>query len=291
MAFAEWADIAGPYDRSFGALCAQTIPAVLEELGAARFEARPADAPQRPLAGTPADAPQRAGSGVLLDAGTGTGALAVAAAQAGWRVQAFDAEPSMVDFARARTDAGGIRFDVARMPGVPYPDASVDAVAANFAINHVDHPRDCLADLRRVLRPGGRLAATVWPWEPTPTGRLWREIQEETGARPPEQSRLPAGSDFERTEDGLAGLLADCGFIEVRARRVRFTWRIDVDDLWSGVEAGIAVIGYAWRAADETTRERMRAAYDARTPALTGEDGLLQFEMSAVLASGARPVE
>jgi hypothetical protein len=129
----------------------------------------------------------------------------------------------------------------------------------------------------------------VWPWEATPTGRLWREIQDETGAYPPPVNRLPAGSDFDRSEEGLAGLLAECGFADVRARRVRFTWRVDADDLWAGVEAGIAVIGYAYAAADERTRARMRAVYDARTPALTGADGRLEFEMSAVLARGIRP--
>jgi SAM-dependent methyltransferase len=263
VAFAEWTGIAAPYARSFGALCACTIPAVLAELS---------------------------GSGRLLDVGTGTGNLAVAAAQAGWQVDAFDAEQTMIDYARDRTDASGIRFTVARLPELSYPDAGFDAIAANFAINHVDEPRASLAELRRTLRPGGRFAATVWPWGPAPTATalLWREIQDETGAYPPPGNRLPAGSDFDRTEEGLAGLLEDGGFADVTARRVHFTWRIDADELWSGVEAGIALIGYAYTAADEATRARMRAAYDARTPMHTDADGLLRFEMSAVLASGRR---
>jgi SAM-dependent methyltransferase len=262
MSYAEWAGIAAPYSRSFGALCACTIPDLIAE------------------AGEP---------GRLLDVGTGTGEVAVAAAAAGWDVDAFDAEPSMIAFASARADAAGIRFTTAKLPGAGYPDETFDAVTANFAINHVDHPRECLAELWRVLRPEGRLVATVWPWESTPTGRLWREIQDETGAYPPPGDRLPAGSDFERTEEGLAGLLAECGFEEVSARRLRFTWRVGADDLWSGVEAGIAVIGYAYSAADEATRVGMRAAYDARTPQFLGADGLLHFEMSAVLATGIRP--
>ncbi|MFC4243871.1 class I SAM-dependent methyltransferase [Gryllotalpicola reticulitermitis] len=270
MSYAEWAGIAAPYSRSFGALCASTIPEVLTE------------------ARVGGHAPGR-----VLDAGTGTGEVAIAAAAAGWQVDAFDAEPSMIAFATesagARADASSIRFTTATLPGIPYPDQAFDAVTANFAINHVDHPRECLAELWQKLVPGGRLVATVWPWESTPTGRLWREIQDETGAYPPPADRLPAGSDFDRSEDGLAGLLAECGFEDVRARRVRFTWRVAADDLWSGVEAGIAVIGYAYAAAAPETRERMRAAYDARTPALTGADGLLHFELSAVLASGVRP--
>ena len=266
MAFAEWAGIAAPYERSFGALCACTIPELLAELGE---------------------------PGRLLDVGTGTGSVAAAAAHAGWDVDAVDAEPSMIEHARRHrpgdeTDAARIRFAVAKLPALPYPDACFDAVAANFAINHVDHPRDGLAELRRTLRPGGRFAATVWPWEATPTGRLWREIQDETGAYPPPGKRLPEGSDFERSEAGLAGLLEECGFREVRARRLRFTWRVDAEALWSGVEAGIALIGYAYRAADAATRRAMREAYDARTPAHAGADGLLHFQMSAVLASGIR---
>jgi hypothetical protein len=74
----------------------------------------------------------------------------------------------------------------------------------------------------------------------------------------------------------------------VTARRLRFTWRVEAEALWSGVEAGIALIGYAYRAADAGTRRAMRAAYDARTPAHTDEDGMLRFEMSAVLAAGIR---
>ena len=261
MAFAEWAGIAAPYERSFGALCACAVPDMLAELGEA---------------------------GRLLDVGTGTGGVAIAAAHAGWQVDAFDAEQSMIDFARARTDAAGIRFITAKLPELPYPDNAFDAVAANFAINHVDRPRECLAELRRVLRPGGRIAATVWPWEATPTGRLWREIQDDTGARPPEGNRLPEGSDFDRTEEGLAALLSECGFASVAARRVHFTWRVAAADLWSGVEAGIALIGYAYTAADAPTRRAMKAAYDARTPALIGDDGLLHFDLSAVLATGTR---
>lgn len=275
MAFAEWSGIAAPYARSFGALCACTIPEVLGELDDAALPSREARVEQRRL----------------LDVGTGTGNLAVAAAGAGWQVDAFDAEQSMIDYARARTDAAGIRFSVATLPDIPYPDASFDAIAANFAINHVDEPRASLAELHRVLKPGHRFVATVWPWGPTPTATalLWREIQDETGAYPPPGNRLPAGSDFDRTEEGLGALLEEGGFADVTARRVHFTWRIDADELWSGVEAGIALIGYAYRAADEATRARMRAAYDARTPAHTDAGGLLSFEMAAVLAAGTRP--
>lgn len=263
MAFAEWAGIAAPYERSFGALCACTVPEVLGEL---------------------------AGSGRLLDVGTGTGSIAIAAARAGWQVDAFDAEPSMVDYAMQRTDAAGIRFLTAQLPDLSYSDETFDAAIANFAINHVDHPRECVTELRRVLRPGGRFVATVWPWgkAPSATALLWREIQDETGAYPPPGNRLPAESDFDRSETGLASLLEDGGFTEVRARRLEFEWRIDADALWSGVEAGIALIGYAYRAADAATRVAMRAAYDARTPAFTGADGLLHFAQAAVIASGIR---
>ncbi|GAA4189961.1 hypothetical protein GCM10022288_18590 [Gryllotalpicola kribbensis] len=295
MAFAEWAGIAAPYDRSFGALCACTVPELLRELGS---------------------------PGRLLDVGTGTGSVAIAAARAGWQVDAFDAEQSMIDFARSRpalVDSGQpnaagrlgeaewrpgpagrriepaetIRFTTATLPELPYDDAAFDAAAANFAINHVDHPREGLAELRRVLKPGGRFAATVWPWgkAPSATAVLWREIQDETGAYPPPGNRLPAGSDFDRSEAGLSALFEECGFTGIRARRVEFEWAVDADALWSGVEAGIALIGYAYRAADAATRRRMRAAYDARTPAFTGSDGLLHFPQAAVLAVGARPAQ
>ena len=55
---------------------------------------------------------------------------------------------------------------------LPFADGTFHAVTANFVVNHVPDPRGAVRDLARVLRPGGRVAMTIWPAEP-PSGQRW----------------------------------------------------------------------------------------------------------------------
>jgi ubiquinone/menaquinone biosynthesis C-methylase UbiE len=79
---------------------------------------------------------------------------------AGWHVLCSDLSPGMV--AEARTvlaGEGGFSFLATDVQDLPLADASVDLVLANFMLYHVpDRPR-ALAEIRRVLRPGGAFAA------------------------------------------------------------------------------------------------------------------------------------
>ncbi|WP_298227672.1 class I SAM-dependent methyltransferase [Gryllotalpicola sp.] len=303
MARAEWAGIAGAYDRSFALLCAGPIPALLDRLGEPIAEgvAEGVDGAGHVgrLSGDVLGARDRTR---LLDAGTGTGRVAVAAAERGWAVDAFDAEPSMIEYAAAHRprnrsegqvvpvgSATGIRYAVAALPAIPYPDGAFDAVAANFCLNHIDDPRDGVRELARVTRAGGRIAATVWPWgRPSPLAQLWRGIQEETGTSSG-PSRLPANSDFERSEAGLAGLLESGGFVDAAAATFAFDFAVDPGDLWAGVEAGIALIGYAYEAASAAQRTAMSTAYERRLPNIVGHDGRAHFAMTAILAAAVKP--
>ncbi len=95
-------------------------------------------------------------SGVLLDVGCGTGTIAraVAAHWPGWSVLGVDTDPRM----GARDEPPRLHFRHVE-PGAPLPvaDASVDAVYGRFLMQHVGDPAPLLAEIRRVLRPGGRV--------------------------------------------------------------------------------------------------------------------------------------
>jgi ubiquinone/menaquinone biosynthesis C-methylase UbiE len=101
----------------------------------------------------------RAGDRVL-DVGTGPGPVAAAAVRRGARVSAVDADPEMAGTAARNVPEAEV--PVAVLPSPPFAEASFDAVAGNFVINHVGDPATALEELRRVLRPGGRLALTCW---------------------------------------------------------------------------------------------------------------------------------
>lgn len=82
---------------------------------------------------------------------------------AGWHVVCSDLSPGMAaDARRELAGEAGLSFAAADAQALPFPDASFDVVLANFMLYHVpDRPR-ALAEIRRVLRPGGQFAgATV----------------------------------------------------------------------------------------------------------------------------------
>ena len=96
--------------------------------------------------------------GTLLDVGGGTGNYSVALRDRGWGPVVADHSPEMLARARAKGLAT-LRADASRLP---VPDASVDAVALVSMLHHVPDWPDALAEARRVVRPGGRVALVAF---------------------------------------------------------------------------------------------------------------------------------
>src|SRR5205807_3401963 len=91
----------------------------------------------------------------VLDACCGTGDLAVAAARAGGKVTGLDFSERMLECAgRKAPELEWVRGDVLALP---FPDGSFDSATVGFGVRNVDDLERALAELRRVLRPGGRL--------------------------------------------------------------------------------------------------------------------------------------
>jgi ubiquinone/menaquinone biosynthesis C-methylase UbiE len=91
--------------------------------------------------------------GSILELGVGTGANLVAY-PAGSRVTGVDESAVMLAGAQGKTSAPLVRMDAALLA---FADASFDAVAASLVFCSISHPLAALAEVRRVLRPGGRL--------------------------------------------------------------------------------------------------------------------------------------
>lgn len=93
----------------------------------------------------------------LLDMGCGMGGFAVAAARAGARVTALDYNPAYCAIAALRAARYALPLPVAAAAGeaIPLPDAAYDAVVCLDVLEHVQQPDALVAELHRVLRPGG----------------------------------------------------------------------------------------------------------------------------------------
>jgi len=87
----------------------------------------------------------------FLDAGCGGGTLARALEAAGARVAALDPDEAAI---LGVPVPGRLRGDAGRLP---FRDAAFDAAACSLVLHYIQEPGRCLSELRRVLRPGGRL--------------------------------------------------------------------------------------------------------------------------------------
>ena len=96
----------------------------------------------------------------VLDVGTGTGVLAQELAHLGCRVVAVDRSKAMLEAARARLAAEGVTGVDLRegdAAALPLEGASVDAAFAHMVLQYLPSPSEALADMARVVRPGGRV--------------------------------------------------------------------------------------------------------------------------------------
>jgi demethylmenaquinone methyltransferase / 2-methoxy-6-polyprenyl-1,4-benzoquinol methylase len=175
--------------------------------------------------------------GSVLDVATGTAAVAIELVrQHGCRVVGVDQSPGMLAGARARIEAAGLFDRITLVEGgaeqLPFPDGAFDALTFTYLIRYVEDPAATLAELARVVRPGGIMAGLefglphgVWRplWElyvrvglPV-SGRViahgWREVGSFLGPSIRElHDRLPLAKQVE--------LWREAGLEDVRVRRL-----------------------------------------------------------------------
>jgi demethylmenaquinone methyltransferase/2-methoxy-6-polyprenyl-1,4-benzoquinol methylase len=159
----------------------------------------------------------------VLDACCGTGDLAVAAAREVGRVTGLDFSERMLE--RARRKAPALEWVEGDLLALPFADGSYDAATVGFGVRNVDDLERGLAELRRVLRPRGRVGVLEIT---QPKGalrlfyRLWFDrIVPLLGRVLPGGSAytyLPASVRRFPGPDELARLLEDAGFGGVRYR-------------------------------------------------------------------------
>jgi SAM-dependent methyltransferase len=256
-----WAGRADAYQRGFARLTAHTVGALLDAAGVAQ--------------GTR-----------LLDIGTGPGVVAGAAVARGAQVTAVDADPGMAK--AAAHNVPGLDVRVAVLPDLPLNDGEFEAVTGNFVINVTGDPAAVLAELRRVLGKGGRLALTCWRYPPAPATGLATEAIEAAGVPWPDDIPLPPFREYS-SPSAFEALLIGTGFTQATARDLSWEHRVDPEQWWqevylSRVGSNGVVIGRQ----DAATVARIKAEYDRLVARYAVGDGQVALPAVAVLASATR---
>ena len=103
----------------------------------------------------------------VLDVGCGTGVVAITAARLGAKAVGLDLTPELLDRARenARISQVAVEFHEGDAERLPFDDGCFDAVLSQFGHIFAPRPEIAVAEMLRVLKPGGTIAFATWPPE------------------------------------------------------------------------------------------------------------------------------
>ena len=129
----------------------------------------------------------------VLDVGTGTGVVAITAARAGASVTGLDLTPALLDVARENAQVAKLdstQWLEGDAESLPFPDGKFDVVVSQFGHMFAPRPDVTVAEMRRVLKPAGRIAFATWPPEHF-VGRLFAFVGKNSPPPPPGASPPP----------------------------------------------------------------------------------------------------
>ena len=169
-----------------------------------------------------------------LDVGCGTGVLTrvVLRLAAPSRVTGIDPSGPFLEAARDATDDPRATFVEGAGGALPLSSGSVDAVVSGLVLNFIPEPEAAIADMRRVARPGGTIAAYVWDY--AREMQLLRRFWDAAVALDPGAAAVAEGQRFPIARpEALEAAFVDAGLRSVEVTGITVpTVFADFDDYW-----------------------------------------------------------
>lgn len=194
-------------------------------------------------------------AGPALDVGCGPGTLAAVLAQrfGAAQVAAVDLSEPFVAACRARVPGADVR--VASAEQLPFPDAAFGAALSQLVLSFVRDADRVAAELRRVVRPGGAVAACTFDAHGFELVRTFWDAALALDPDAPDDARIP----YRRMPE-LEALFGRAGFRDVRGGTIDLEAEYaDFDDWWSPFSAGIGPAASWLVRQPEDRRAAMRA--------------------------------
>lgn len=229
----------------------------------------------------------------VLEVGCGTGSLtfALPARADIAAVDAIDYEEKFVAAARERNTDSRINIRQGDACNLQFATGSFDRALSMLVLHFVSDPERAIAEMRRVVRPGGVAAATVWDnFGGTPSIRIFWEIA--AAIEPSAIAQRDAAMIRPMTQSGeLSDAFAKIGFADVT--ETMLTIRMDFanfDDYWTPIITGqgtsAAFIGNLSEPARQRIKSAVRSGYLCNRP-----DGPRGFANIAWAVRGTVPAE
>src|SRR3954454_288239 len=220
----------------------------------------------------------------VLDVGCGPGGLALALGRivGEENVAAVDPSQAFVSVARARLPSSDVR--VAAAEELPFEDGSFDAAFAQLVVNFMTDAERGVGEMKRVVRPGGTVAACTWDYrdQMTMLRTFWDAAHE---VAPEDASRADEGATMGySTLEDLTGLWRRVGLEDVRGGELWVAVGYEgLDDLWAPLPSGIGPAGAFCASLDPERQKDLRAAWANR---LGNPEGTFPLPARAWAAAG-----
>jgi len=200
-----------------------------------------------------------------LDVGCGTGALSQTILQFAEpaKIKGIDRSEGFIAFAKEHTQDSRVQFEVGDAQSLTAETGSFDAAVSGLVLNFIPQPERAVAEMTRVTRTGGLVAAYLWDY--ADRMQMIRHFFDAAAALDPNAAELDEGSRFPICQpDALGQLFESTGlqYVEVRPIEVPTVFR-DFDDYWSPFLGGQGPApSYAVSLSEEhriALRERIRS--------------------------------
>ncbi len=223
-----------------------------------------------------------------LDVGCGTGALSRKILEncSPRSLHGVDPSAGFLAHARNKVDDIGVVFSEGSAESIPFEAKSFDVVVSGLVLNFVPNPREGLAEMDRVTRPGGTVA--VYLWDYADKMELIRYFWDAAVELNPQARELDEGLRFPIcNQDALCALFKDRGLEQVEARNIDVPTKFEnFDDYWTPFLGGQGPApGYAM-GLKSSARDGLRELLKQRLPA--SSDGSISLIARALAVRGVR---